>query len=91
MPLTVTVDEMNRQRQRRETVSMPVWVGSHPVLPDGLGCRVGRRAVVEPERHRHRTVSARRAACTPHMKCTPPPGAAEEEHRYTPGTPVSYG
>lgn len=33
--------------------------------------------------------SARCAAFMPHMKWTPPPGAVDEEHRYTPGTPVS--
>ena len=76
----------------------PRWCGVHPRLPGGA-LHAGGQDHADLRGHQpdpadgHRPAPApgqpRSAAFIPHMKWTPPPGAVEEEHRNTPGTPVS--
>lgn len=42
-------------------------------------------------RSRFKSASTARAAPTPHIPCTPPPGGVEAEQRYSPRVPVLYG
>jgi hypothetical protein len=62
-----------------------VGFGPRPTASD-RGLRDGRGR----SRQRSRR-SARRAACRPHMPCTPPPGGVDDEHRYRPRTGVAHG
>jgi hypothetical protein len=60
---------------------------AHPIrlreAPDG--------SATEPrlqDDRRPRSARTVRAAPSPHMPCTPPPGGVDAEHRYTPGSGV---
>ena len=66
-----------------------------PTPPTALACGASQRRLCQRRVpgalrpvHRSARASAARAACQPHMPCTPPPGGVDDEHTYSRGLGV---